>query len=149
MYNPEDMHKANAMVRRYGLILGLGLAALLAAYVAAILMGSQLLMLGIAVLAFWFASLEICLWLRPAVQYRKFLTDMNRGLRREYACSVDFIGENVILQDGVRVREVHVSLEDGDTRIFYINICKATPVANRKIRLTAYGRHILNWEEEQ
>ena len=149
MYNQEDLRQANALVRRYALILGFGLGALLAAYIAAIFMGKQLLMLAIALTAFWFASLEICLWLRPAAQYKKFLADMNRGLRREYTCTVTEIGSKTILQDGVRVREVHVTLEDGDSRIFYINISKDFPAACRKIRLTAYGRHILNWEELQ
>lgn len=147
MYNQEDMRRANALVMRYALILGLGLALLLAVYVVAILRGSQILMLAIALLAFWFIALEVCLWLRPAMAYRTFLRDMNKGLRRETICAISDIDPETSLQDGVRVRTMRVALDDGDTRVFYINISKPFPPENRKIHLTAYGRHIVQWEE--
>ena len=149
MYTQQDMCNANALVRRYGLILGLGLALLLACYVSAILAGSQLLMLLIALAAFWFAMLLSCIWLYPACKYRAFLRDMNRGLRREYLFTVDKIHAEVVLRDGVRVNEMQVILENGDTRIFYLNISKSEnfPAEGSKIHITAYGRHILQWEE--
>jgi len=79
--------------------------------------------------------------------YRAFLWDMNKGLRRETICAVSHIDPKITLQDGVRARTVHVNLDDGDTRVFYINISKPFPPESRKIRLTAYGRHIVRWEE--
>ena len=147
MYNQEDMRRANALVSRYALMLGLGLAILLAAYVLAIRLGSQSLMLAIALSAFWFVTLESCVFLRPAVQYRNFLRDMNAGLRRESFCLVDGIDGKIILQDGVRVRTLHALLDDGDSRIFYLNISKDFPRPGSKIHLISYGRHVVQWKE--
>ena len=149
MYTTEDMRRANSLVRRYGLILAAGLALLLAAYVAAIFAGKQGLMLSIALIALWFAALEVCLWLRPAAKYRAFLREMASGLRRTCICTTDGLDANVQLQDGVRVHALQVRLADGDTRIFYLNASKAAgfPADGKTIRLISFGRHITAWED--
>lgn len=151
MYTQADMRRANALVRRRSLILGIGLFLLLAAYIAAILAGSQGLMLAIALAAFWFASLEICIWLRPAAKYRAFLREAEKGLRRECVCTVESLDTKIQLQDGVRVYAIQVRLADGDTRIFYLNASKTEnfPAVGKTLRLTGYGRHIMAWEEIQ
>lgn len=151
MYTREDMRLANMLVRRYGLILFIPLAFLLAGYVCAILAGSQTAMLCILLVAFWYSALEIALWLCPAVQYRAFLREMDKGLRRECLCCVEKINQNIQTRDGVRVFSLQVRLQDGDTRIFYLNASKAEGFASdqKQIRLTAFGRHIVDWREEQ
>lgn len=151
MYTREDMRIASGLVRRYSLILCAGLALLLAAYAAAAVAGSQGLMLLIALAAFWFAALEISLWLRPALKYRAFLRGLNSGLRRECVCITDGLDACVQLQDGVRVHALQVKLENGDTRIFYLNVSKTEgfPAAGRTVRLISYGRHITAWEDVQ
>lgn len=149
MYTREDVRCAEALVRRYGLMLALGLGLLLAAYAAAVFAGSQALMLVIAALAFWFAALEIVLWLRPAVQYRAFLREMEKGLRRECIGRIEEYSEDVRREDGVRVRTVQMRLEDGDTRLFYLNISKASdfPAAGRKVEIICFGRHVVDWRD--
>ena len=151
MYTKEDMRAADAAVRRYVLLLALPLALLLAAYVAAGLLGNQGLMLAILLAAFWFASIEACLWLRPAVQYRNFLREMEKGLRRECICTTDHLNEKIQLQDGVRVHALQVCIDDGDTRIFYLNASKTAmfPPDGRKICITSFGRHVVEWRNIQ
>ena len=149
IYTPEDIRSADALVRRYSLILAAALAVLLAAYVSAIILGSRIAMLLILQMAFWFSALEIALWLRPSVRYRGFLRDMRQGLRRECVCRLLSIDENIQHQDGVRVHGAEVRLEGGDTRIFYFNASKHVlfPGTDAKIRIHAFGRHVVQWEE--
>ena len=134
MYTKEDMRAADAAVRRYVLLLALPLALLLAAYVAAGLLGKQGLMLAILLAAFWFASIEACL-----------------GLRRECICTTDHLDEKIQVQDGVRVLALQVRIDDGDTRIFYLNASKTAmfPPDGRKICITSFGRHVVEWRNIQ
>ena len=147
MYTQDDLRRAQSLVVRYALILGAVLAVLLAAYIAAVLMDSQGAMLLILLSAFWFAALEIALWLRPMVQYRGFLREMMCGLRRECPCTLDDLEERIQLQDGVRVHALQVRLEDGDTRIFYVNASKRQllPPMQTRLILISYGRHLVDW----
>lgn len=150
MYTNEDMRSANALVRRRAVMLAAVLLCALAAYVPAVLARSQIAMLAILIAAFWLAAPMIALGLKPALDYRTFLREMQSGLRRECTCTLDRIDNSVTVQDGVRVHTLQVRLDDGDTRIFYLNIHKTDgfPAAGTSIVLTAYGRHVTDWRIE-
>lgn len=148
LYCEEDLRKAQAEVRRYGLYLGAGLALFLAMYVVAILKFSEIVMLMILLAGLVFALPLGMLKLWPAMRYRNFVRDLLRGLRRESAGLVDFIEEQEQMQDGARVYGLQLRLEGGDTRIFYLNVSKAAnfPEPGAKIKIGSFGRHICCFE---
>lgn len=144
LYTEGDRTRAEQLARRWTLLLGGAELVLLAAYVAGIALGRRWMMLAALLLGFIAALFLGDLCLLPALRYRKFLRELETGLRRSAICTVDFLKEEVELQDGARVREMQVRLSDGDSRIFYVNVDHAdqVPEPGAHIELESYGRHV-------
>jgi len=149
MYTEADLHRADQSVKRRTLALLLLLLILLAGYVAAILAGREALMLVLLLCGFWIVAPVAVLWLLPVAKYRRFLKEMADGLRRECRCTLDSISQEIALQDGVRVHALQVRLEDGDTRLFYVNASKADllPPMETQLILLSWGRHLVDWRK--
>ena len=144
LYTQEDRQRAEHLARKWTLILGGAELVLLAAYVAGILLGWRWAMLAALLLAFVAALFLGDLCLLPALRYRKFLRELDKGLRRRTVCTVESLKEEAGMQDGARVRELQVRLGDGDSRIFYVNADHADriPEPGAQIELESYGRHV-------
>ena len=144
LYTEGDRTRAERLARRWTLILGGAELVLLAAYVAGIALGRRWMMLAALLLGFIAALFLGDLCLLPALRYRKFLRELETGLRRNVLCTVDFLKEEAEMQDGARVREMQVRLSDGDSRIFYVNVDHAdqVPEPGAQIELESYGRHV-------
>lgn len=144
LYTEGDRTRAKQLARRWTLLLGGAELVLLAAYVAGIALGRRWMMLAALLLGFIAALFLGDLCLLPALRYRKFLRELETELRRSAICTVDFLKEEVELQDGARVREMQVRLSDGDSRIFYVNVDHAdqVPEPGAQIELESYGRHV-------
>lgn len=149
MYGPEDIRNAQRQLRRSTIILLSLPLVMLAAYVAAIVAGSQAAMLAALLMAFvWLVLAGDLIWL-PAKRYAKFLREMESGLRRSVVCVPERLEDAVQMQDGVRVRALHVRLEEsGDSRIYYINVSKlyGLPPMGTPVQLMSYGRHVIKCE---
>lgn len=149
MYGEVDFQQANRRVKRCGLCLGAALLPLAAAYVLGAVYDVYALMLA-SLLAAFLCCVPACDFaLLPALRYRRFLRDMQKGLRRGAECTLSRLEEGEQLQDGVRVRALHVTLCNGDSRIFYVNVSKLNllPELGRRVRLLSYGRHVVECEE--
>ena len=144
LYTQEDRQRAEHLARKWTLILGGAELVLLAAYVAGILLGWRWAMLAALLLAFVTALFLGDLCLLPALRYRKFLRELDKGLRRRTVCTVESLKEEAGMQDGARVRELKVRLDDGDSRIFYVNADHADqiPEPGAVIELESCGRHV-------
>ena len=144
LYTEGDRTRAERLARRWTLILGGAELVLLAAYVAGIALGRRWMMLAALLLGFIAALFLGDLCLLPALRYRKFLRELETGLRRSAICTVDSLKLEAELQDGARVREMQVRLSDGDSRIFYVNVDHAdqVPEPGAQIELESYGRHV-------
>ena len=144
LYTEGDRTRAERLARRWTLILGGAELVLLAAYVAGIALGRRWMMLAALLLGFIAALFLGDLCLLPALRYRKFLRELETGLRRSAICTVDSLKPEAELQDGARVREMQVRLSDGDSRIFYVNVDHAdqVPEPGAQIELESYGRHV-------
>ena len=144
LYTQEDRQRAEQLARRWALILGGVELVLLAAYVAGIALGRRWMMLAALLLGFSVALFLGDLCLLPALRYRRFLRELDSGLRRTLICTVDFLKEEAVMQDGARVRELQVRLDDGDSRIFYVNADHAgeIPESGAQIALESCGRHV-------
>ena len=144
LYTEGDRTRAERLARRWTLILGGAELVLLAAYVAGIALGRRWMMLAALLLGFIAALFLGDLCLLPALRYRKFLRELETGLRRSAICTVDSLKPEAELQDGARVREMQVRLSDGDSRIFYVNVDHAdqVPEPGAQIELESCGRHV-------
>ena len=144
LYTQADRQRAEQLARRWALILGGVELVLLAAYVAGIALGQRWMMLAALLLGFVVALFLGDLCLLPALRYRRFLRELDKGLRRSAICTVDCIKEETGIQDGAQVRELQVRLGDGDSRIFYVNADHADriPEPGAQIELESYGRHV-------
>lgn len=144
LYTEGDRTRAERLARKWTLILGGAELVLLAAYVAGIALGRRWMMLAALLLAFAVALFLGDLCLLPALRYRKFLRELETGLRRSAICTVDSLKPEAEMQDGARVREMQVRLSDGDSRIFYVNVDHAdqVPEPGAQIELESYGRHV-------
>ena len=144
LYTQADRQRAEQLARRWALILGGVELVLLAAYVAGIALGQRWMMLAALLLGFVVALFLGDLCLLPALRYRRFLRELDKGLRRSAICTVDCIKEEAGIQDGAQVRELQVRLGDGDSRIFYVNADHAgqIPEPGAEIELESCGRHV-------
>ena len=150
MYNPNDMQEARRSLNRCRGLLALVLMPLLAAYVLGAAKGWQGIMLAALLAGFVCALLIGDLKLLPALRYVRFLKEMENGLRRSVDCTLESLDAEEQMQDGVRVYALHVRLlADGDSRIFYVNVSKSgcLPAMGKRVRLTGYGRHVVGCEE--
>lgn len=148
LYGAEDLRAARRFSRACALALGGAEALLLAVYVAGIALGARWLMLAALLPAFAFALFWGDLFLLPALRYRRFLRGLGEGLRRRATCEVERLEDAVQMQDGARVRALHVRLaEDGDARIYYVNVDHAArfPQPGARIWLESCGRHVTNF----
>lgn len=126
------------------------LVPLLAVYVLGIVKGWQGVMLAALLTGFACAVLICDLKLLPALRHKRFLEEMEKGLRRSVDCTLERLNTQAQIQDGIRVYALHVRLKaDGDSRIFYVNASKTDciPVMGTVVRITGYGRHVVNCEE--
>ena len=144
LYTEADRRQAERLARRWALLLGGAELALLTAYVVLILLDLRWAMLAALLLAFAIAVFLGDLCLLPALRYRKFLRELDRGLRRSAVCTVDQLKDASEMRDGARVRELQVRLDDGDSRIFYVNADHADqiPEPGAQIELESCGRHV-------
>ena len=144
LYTDGERKRAERLARKWALILGGVELMLLTAYVAGILLDLRWAMLAALLLGFVVALflVDLCLW--PALRYRRFLRELDEGLRRRAICTVDGLRDAVEMRDGARVRELQVRLDDGDSRIFYVNAdCAAwIPEPGARIELESCGRHV-------
>ena len=129
--------------------MSLGMLALLAGYAAALTAGAYLpcALLALAMVVWLLAAGEMCLL--PKKRYLRFLQEMQKGLRRETQCCILSMDAEIQLQDGVHVHELQVRLEDGDSRIFYLNASKAEflPEPGTRCKLVSCGRHVLEFSD--
>lgn len=149
MYGEGDFAAARHALLQSALIFGAVLLALLAGYAAALMARAYLpcMLLALGMVIWLLAAGE--LWLLPKQRYDRFLREMRKGLRRETQCEILGMDAEIQLQDGVRVHAVQVRLEDGDSRIFYLNASKAEflPGQGTRCTLVSYGRHVLKFSE--
>lgn len=147
MYGEQDFAAARRALRNSALAFGAVLLALLAGYAAALIAGAYrpCVLLALGMMVWMLAAGEMCLL--PRKRYHRFLQEMQKGLRRETQCEILGMDAKVQLQDGVHVHAVQVRLEDGDSRIFYLNASKAEflPEPGTRCRLVSYGRHVLEF----
>ena len=144
LYTDADRRQAERIARRWALLLGGAELALLTAYVVLILLDLRWAMLAALLLAFAIAVFLGDLCLLPALRYRKFLRELDRGLRRSAVCTVDQLKDASEMRDGARVRELQVRLDDGDSRIFYVNADHGDRIQEpgARIELESCGRHV-------
>ena len=145
MYTERDMADIRRRIRRDGLALALATAALLAAYVAGILLRVKPLMLAAGVLLVMAVIFFVSFFLLPDLRYRRFLVEMGEGLMHEAAGSVLSVSGEPEYQDGARVLRVHLMLDEPrDERILYLNASKRDmmPPTGTQARFKLYGRHI-------
>lgn len=148
MYSCEDLKLAKrALGRRLSAILAL-IVPLTAVYVCAIVKGRELIMLAVLLAGFVCAVFAGDIWLLPAWCYMRYLQEMNKGLRRSVICVLECVEPKIQMQDGVRVYTLHVRLQNGESRIFYLNVSKLKQLADMgtRVKLTSYGRHVLDCE---
>lgn len=146
-YTEKDDICAAARLRRCMIGLCAVLLPLIALYVLAILKGARMGMLAALLAAFVWIVFWGDMHLIPALRYCAFLKEMHRGLRRSTECISEQLEEKEQMQDGVRVRALHVHICDGeDSRIFYVNASHAErcPAMGAQMRVFSYGRHILS-----
>ena len=145
MYSETDMNEIDRRIRKDLCVIVPIAAVLLAAFIVALSQRVQWLamvslpLVFVAICYAWIARL----W--PNMCYKRFLTDMMRGLSRDREGSVVEVSEKSELQDGCVVLPVRILLEEEqDERIVYLNADKAEgfPPAGSKVRLKCYGRHI-------
>ena len=144
MYQEADLRRAEAGLRKYAILMGVGLALCLGAYVWALVARRETAGYLILLAGLFYALPLGMLKLYPALKYRNFVRELLRGLRREAVGRIDFIDPAIQIQDGVRVHLVQLRLEDGDTRLFYLNADKTAefPQTGALVRLKSFGRHI-------
>ena len=145
MYTEQDMIEINRRIRRNWLVLVPVLAALLAAYICALAAGVQWLAMVAGPLLFVAACFGFLAYLWPNLRYRRFLRDMKEGLSREMRGRIVSVADQPELQDGARVLQVRIFLEDAqDERIVYLNASKRAgfPAVGAEVALLCFGRHI-------
>lgn len=149
MYTQADAMAARRRVRRCAAALCAPLALLLALYVAAVVARRRGLMCGLLLAAFVLGVFIADNWLLPALRYRRFLREMQKGLRRACSGCIGAPGA-AETRDGARVRPLEVRLDGGETRVFYLKADCAGDAAGEgaRLRIESWGRHIVGWEEE-
>ena len=146
-YTEKDDICAAARLRRSIIGMCAVLLPMIALYVLAILKGARMGMLAALLAAFAWILFWGDMRLIPALRYGAFLKDMRMGLRRSTECILVRLEEKEQMQDGVRVRALHVRICDGeDSRIFYLNASHGEhcPAMGMQVRIFSYGRHILS-----
>lgn len=145
MYTEKDMLDINRRIARYRNRLAPVVLALLALSALGYARRVRPLALGALALATAAACFGLIFYLWPCLRYRAFLKDMGEGLSREMVGTVVSVSDAVELQDGARVRQVHILLtEEQDERIIYLNASKGEfmPPVGVEARFKLYGRHI-------
>lgn len=147
MYSEQDGKIIRQRIRKYSVILAIGMAILLAAFIIGMTesVRSKALVMAAGIAMFAYACFMWVMLIYPCVKYNRFLKDMQEGLTKEIDCTILEIVNKEEVQDGVRVLPVHVYLEDEqDERILYVNVSKLDqlPKAGAKAHLGCFGRHI-------
>lgn len=145
MYSEQDERIIRQRITKYSVIMGVGMAILLAAFIVGLNVRSRALVMAAGVALFAYACFMWGMLVYPCVKYRRFLADMKDGLTKEIDCTILEIVNKEEMQDGVRVLPVHVFLDDEqDERILYANVSKLDqmPGKGAKAHLGCFGRHI-------
>lgn len=145
MYSEQDGKIIRQRITKYSVIMGVGMAALLAAFIVGLNVRLKALVMVAGVALFVYACFMWVMLIYPCVKYNRFLADMRDGLTREIDCTILEIADKEETQDGVRVLPVHVFLDDEqDERILYVNVSKLDqlPKKGEKAHLGCFGRHI-------
>ncbi len=145
MYSEQDGKIIRQRIKKYSVIMGVGMAALLAAFIVGLNVRSKALVMVAGVALFVYACFMWVMLIYPCVKYNRFLADMRDGLTKEIDCTILEIADKEETQDGVRVLPVHVFLDDEqDERILYVNVSKLDqlPKEGAKAHLGCFGRHI-------
>lgn len=150
MYSDADFRAADRRAGAWMLRLCAMLIPLLGVYVMGAVLDVYTLML-VSLLAAWICCVVMVdFFLLPALRYRRFLRELQRGMRRNTRCILRSLEDELQQQDGVQVYALHVELPNGDSRIFYVNAAKLEYLTemNQWVTLTSCGRHVLNCMEE-
>ena len=145
MYTNEDKSIIKGRIIKYSVIAGIILVGLIAVF--AVLNGMRLQVPAMIALsaAFCWLSFMCIQYIIPCARYRIYLRDMDEGLSREIIGVIENIDDEIQVQDGVRVRSVHVVPDDDEEgRFLYINVDKIgrLPAVGQKAVLNCFGRHI-------
>ena len=116
MYSQRDMDQINGRIRRNLLALVPVAAVILAVYVYALKAGVKWLAMVAGPLLFVAACYGILAYLWPNMRYRRFLTDMERGLTREVRGTVLEIADAPEQRDGATVLPVRLRLAEDAAR---------------------------------
>ncbi|MBQ8972635.1 MAG: hypothetical protein IJ074_06095 [Clostridia bacterium] len=145
MYTEQDDRHIAGELRRYGIITGVLVVALLTVYILSLKYRWSAAAMVTACALFIAVAFMVLEYLWPCARYKRFLKDMREGLHRELEGTIVEIADQEDLQDGVRVLPVRIFLEDEqDERIVYLNADKRAqfPQAGAKVRVNCFGRHI-------
>ena len=145
MYTQQDKIQIGKQLRKYLVIAGVLLAALIAGDAVGMIQRWEPWVMVDGALIFIAGCFMWLMYIRPCMRYRRFLIDMENGLTREVSGNVVEIAQKEDEQDGVRVYPVRILLEsEQDERIVYLNVTKAEqfPKEGAKVRLNCFGRHV-------
>lgn len=149
MYTEKDRWEIRGRLAKYCAITAVLLGGLLTVYVMGMICRWGIGVMVCGVLMFILLLFMIAMYIYPCGRYGKFLTDMERGLRRTVDGRIVEISEQEDLQDGVRVLPVRILLCGAqDERIVYLNVSKRSlfPEAGTEVHLSCFGRHICSVE---
>lgn len=149
MYTERDLQDASRRVKKCAVLMAAVLAVLLAAYVLALVKRLYGVSIAVALLMLIWTLFLGDLQLMPLKRYERFLRELDSGLRRQAECEILALEEEDQVQDGARVRALHVRLCDGGSRIFYLNASKVDflPETGGHCILVSCGRHVVDFIE--
>lgn len=145
MYSEQDYIDIDSRIRRNHLIGLPVLAALMALFVASLIVRIQWLAAVSAIAFACAACFGFTYFQLPCLRYRSFLRTLKEGLSREMTGEIVSVADDAEMQDGARVLHVHIMLEkEQDERIVYLNASKRDgfPPIGTRVKLKLCGRHI-------
>ena len=121
-------------------------------YALGLILGVRVLVYAFGCVLFAVLYLGIYGIMRPHLRYKKFLENMQTGLRRTVVGEYLGMDEELQQHDDVQVHAVRIRLdeienaeEDDDlVRIYYVNHTKTSflPVAGTRVTASCWGRHL-------
>ena len=145
MYSEQDLALINGKIKKNLSLLLPIVAVILALYIGGMVWAVEWLVMVAGPALFVAICYGVLAYLRPNMQYRRFLLDLRDGLSRELRGTVVSVAEQDEMQDGARVLPVHIFLTDEqDERIVYLNASKKDylPGPGTEVELQCFGRHI-------
>ena len=150
MYTEQDMLQAQKALHRDYLISGIVWALCIGTFITGVCLQTKWISYVGAGLLFISMFFAFSMYIWPHTKYRRFLRDMQKGLTRTIAGTIDSISAETEIQDGAEVYAVQITLADeDDSRILYISADKAQymPAVGSTVKAACYGRHIRGFEE--